>query len=206
MATLTGMTPRDYAIGWTIAEAHTLTCSSTSNDPWRAWIVDTTSNTVTINDVVWRIWTDGAVHYARQVIAPAPPVRREPTPAELETRRLDEERRRKLDAEARAAQRAIDARAERLLQSALTPTQRACLAERGFFYCTGADGHLYRIRRGTHGNVERVDPTSPDRVLDKFCAQPDYVPTADSMLAQKLAIECNPEAFFGCANRTRVAA
>jgi hypothetical protein len=182
------------------------TGSATTTDitvtAWEYWT--RIENTPT--SIVWEAWTstgDGPI--VRRVLGPAESAQREalyrggPSPAEREHRA-------KIEAAARAQRRAAEERAEMLLQSILTEAQRDCLAKRGFFYVTGGDGHLYRIKRGTHGNVERVDPTKPDRVLDRYCAQPDGVPTADSMAAQKLAIELNPAAFFGVANRIALAA
>ena len=204
------------------------TTAATSNDVWFYWnapdpdgLTGLVSSSTTSDGLLWRVWNTNAPRVYQITIDTAPtwvswneePERqervaefrrllRQPSPEELEERRRQEEIAQRAREEAAAKQRAAVERAEKLLQSCLTPVQRDCLEKRGFFYVTGADGNVYRIKRGTHGNVEKVDPTSLDRALERYCVQPDGVPTADSMLAQKLALECHPEAFFSVANRT----
>lgn len=88
-------------------------------------------------------------------------------------------------------------KAEKLLQSALAPEQQEELKSKGFFHCKSNKGNLYRIYRGSHGNVKRV---VNGKEIERLCIQPHYVPEGDCMLAQKLHIEFNEDAFRQTAN------
>lgn len=84
--------------------------------------------------------------------------------------------------------------------SHLTPQQRDCYERNGYFDVI-VDGKTYRINQGTHGNVALVDGAG---TIERYCAQPDGVPTEDAMLAQLLSLRFAPHTFFGKANATRV--
>jgi hypothetical protein len=210
------------------------TTASTNVDIWGGWNVDyvgfTNAVTRTSTDTIWTIWTNSTtattnaittetlqgaalraearrLNVAEWELEPRPL-----TPEEVQrraqaetTRRMEEIRRKQRNKVALEAKQAAEARAETLLQSCLTPLQAETLKTRGFFYVCAKDGNVYRIKRGYAGNVERVDPKNFDTALERFCAHPDSdVPAADAMLAQKLALELNPDAFLKVANRTRL--
>lgn len=93
-------------------------------------------------------------------------------------------------------------KAEKLLQSALAPEQREELKTRGFFHCRSKIGVVYRIYRGSHGNVKRLSHSGKE--IESLCVQPAYVPEGDCMLAQKFHIEHNEEEFRRTANITQL--
>ncbi len=116
-----------------------------------------------------------------------------------EARRVEQERR---NAEIRASQAILEAakeKAEKLLQSALDDKQKEELKVKGHFHCKSNKGVIYRIKRGTHGNVKKLDPTGTKEV-ESLCIQPDNVPAQDAMLAQKLMIENDEDSFRRIAN------
>lgn len=102
----------------------------------------------------------------------------------------------------RAEVDAANRRAEDLLRRELTPEQLEDLEKKGCFYLESIDQkgerRRYRIDRGTHGNIKLLDPKGS--ILGTYCVQPDAVPVADSMLAQKLWIEGNEAGFLRVAN------
>jgi hypothetical protein len=113
---------------------------------------------------------------------------------EQEKQRLYEERQKK---EAEAKQRA-----EALLRSCLTPQQQEELDRLNHFHLLVGD-RRYRIKRGRSRNIELLDESG--RPIKKLCAHPgEYVPDADTMLAQKLMLETDEEAFLKLANHTPV--
>lgn len=118
-------------------------------------------------------------------------------PAELV--RLEAERRVRLDREVRESA-AIKRRAERLLMSMLSADQKAQLEKFRYFDVIGKRSrNRYRVHYGTHGNVRLMEG---DREVISYCAQPDSVPTEDAMLAQKLQLEYDEDAFLKAANAT----
>lgn len=116
---------------------------------------------------------------------------------------LEAERERKAAEKLVRERRALD-----LLMLALDEQQRRDLADRGCFYLEviPRDGSIrrYEIRRGRAGNVYQVD--SEGKRIAKFCAHPaEFCPDPDTMLAQKLMIEADEEAFLALANRSACA-
>lgn len=91
-------------------------------------------------------------------------------------------------------------RARRLLMECLSPSQREELEEHDQFHTRGADGHVYRIKRGFGHNVYRLDETG--HPVAEYCiiindwSIPDY----DLMLAQKLLLDTNPHEFEAVSN------
>lgn len=113
-------------------------------------------------------------------------------------REIDSERIRQTEFQRSAERIAAKERAEKLLQSALSPEQREELKIRGFFHCRSKVGIFYRIYRGSHGNVRRLNHTGKE--IERLCVQPSYVPESDCMLAQKLHIENDEQGFRRTAN------
>jgi hypothetical protein len=129
-------------------------------------------------------------------------IQRTRTPEQIEADRILAERHQlEADAAARARQ-AVKERAEKLLQSVLTPQQNQELKDKGHFHCRSKTGRTYRIKRGTHGNVKVVNEAGKE--IESLCIQPGGVPEADSMAAQKLMIEADEESFRKIANITRL--
>lgn len=92
--------------------------------------------------------------------------------------------------------------AKQLLLRFLTPEQRNKLEQHGYFDVRGSrTGHVYRIRQGSHGNIFKMHEDG-QRMIAKYCGQPEGVPTEDMMLAQKLQIECDEDGFLAKANMT----
>lgn len=134
--------------------------------------------------------------YIEHVRTAPPP----PTPEQVAERARIAEAARAADRERVAKQAAATKRARGMLMSHLTPAQRATYERDGHFDVI-VDGKTYRIKQGTHGNVALVDGQG---VIERYCAQPDGVPTEDAMLAQLLSLRFAPAEFFNKANRTRV--
>lgn len=152
--------------------------ASSTNYVWATWNA-ATATTVTN---VWGTW-NGVVEETREQ-------------RQVRERRQAEfvEEQRKQASEAAAAR----ARAARLLEANLDEEQRKTLVEKNCFYLHTKAGRKYRIDRGTHGNVKLIDETG--KILKGYCAQPDGVPVEDSMLAQKLMLESDEDAFLRVAN------
>lgn len=104
-------------------------------------------------------------------------------------------------AEVEKRQKAAAAKAEALLLSVLDETQQDSLKKHGLFEVVSRSGRRYRVYRGTHGNVYEL--SAEGKVRNRLCIQPDGVPTADAMVAQKLMIELDEEGFRRTANISR---
>jgi hypothetical protein len=100
------------------------------------------------------------------------------------------------------SRREAETRGNQLLMDNLSPEQRAQYVRRGYFEVIGGDtGKRYRIRRGSQLNVEEVDPKG--RRVYLFCFMPEGgVPIADTMLAQKIALELFEREAIGIARRS----
>lgn len=151
-------------------------------------------------DSVWLKWLHMWLHmphsYIEHVRTAPPP----PTPEQLAERARIQELARVAELERRAKLEAATKRARGLLMSHLTHEQRDSYERNGYFDVL-VDGKTYRINQGTHGNVALVDGKG---TIERYCAQPDGVPTEDAMLAQLLSLRFAPAEFFNKANRTRV--
>jgi hypothetical protein len=81
-------------------------------------------------------------------------------------------------------------RAEQLFRENLTPDQREQYARQGCFDVIGQKtGNLYRIAQGASMNVSQLD--SNGRCIRRLCFQPQgALAQGDSLLAQKIALEC----------------
>lgn len=171
---------------WSAINAATIS-TATSN-----WIVYDTAGTWSA--VTWN--TAAAANWIA-------PIQKAPAVISRKTRRrLEAEERAQREAIHRATEERRQAlfeaqrRARRLLYSALTRDQQRCLEERQYFDLN-VNGRHYRIKQGTHGNVRLVEGEHETRL---YCAQPDDVPAEDAMLAQKLMLEADEQAFLRIAN------
>jgi hypothetical protein len=100
--------------------------------------------------------------------------------------------------EMRRAEKVAVERAEALLIGCLTVEQREQYRKDRAFIVRGRSGRRYRIRYGTHGNVDVIDRSG--RGLHRLCVQPSGVPVPDSMLTQKLWFENDEEGILRAAN------
>ena len=102
-----------------------------------------------------------------------------------------------------AARRCSDAehRASELLMDWLSPEQRAQYARVRCFEVRGShSGKRYRIRSARQMNVDELDDRG--HRITVWCFMPEnYVPVADVMLAQKIALENNEPAAMAIAFR-----
>lgn len=107
--------------------------------------------------------------------------------------RAEEDRHRRVMAEDRATE---------LLLSMLTPEQRASFLADKRFDLVGSDGTRFRIEHGVAGNVAWLKPDGT--VGGRLCAHPDmaqtWLPTADVMLGQLLALTTDAAEFVRVAN------
>lgn len=95
--------------------------------------------------------------------------------------------------------KAAEKRAEDLLIGCLTVEQREQYRRDRAFVVHGRSGRRYRIRYGTHGNVDVVDRNG--RGMHRLCVQPSGVPVPDSMLTQKLWLENDEDGLLRVANQ-----
>lgn len=110
----------------------------------------------------------------------------------------------RLEREARASREeriAVIDRAALLLKENLTREQLKEFEKDMRFTVRSQDGQrLYRINRGRVQNIEEVDDRG--NRMSILCAHPvDEVPDFDTMLAQKLMLEHDEQAFLRLANR-----
>lgn len=102
--------------------------------------------------------------------------------------------------EERARRIAAEKRAEELLVQNIALEERKRYREHGHIFVKGRSGCRYRIRKGRTGNVDVIDRDG--RITHRLCAHPgENVPDCDTMLAQKLMLEVDDEAFIRLANR-----
>lgn len=145
-------------------------------------------------EVVWHNWTTstGSTLYTNPYILPETEDQRRRRLA----RELGRQEQFRKEAEER---RLAEQVAEELLASLLSQEQQNTRRLYGYFDVVGADGNSYRIHRGTSGNVQWIDDEG-DR-LASYCAHPQgYLPEADVHVAQMLALQADPDAFFAQAN------
>lgn len=146
------------------------------------------STDITITNRVWQAWQKPAPEVMRRL-----PQRDREYYERLERER-DEYRRRAEAAE--AARKLAEEKAEKLLLSVLSPEQRDEYLKHGRFHVRTADGRLYRINKGRHGNMELLERDADGELIiaENLCVhvQPNC-PNQDNMVAQKLMIESGME-------------
>ncbi len=191
----------------------TTNSSLTNNQIFGAWVLSSMMTSASTSNVIsttytWSAWNGQipSVHVPHM----ATPVQNliQASPEQVKKRLEDEKRYREeyLAAEKKRNEEQFVARARgmKLLVSCLLPEQKKDLAEKKYFILEsiGKDGKRtkYRIDQGTHGNVKLLDEKLS--VVGSYCVQPNDVVVEDSMLAQKLWLESDPEAFKRAANYT----
>lgn len=182
------------------------TTTTTSSDAiFSFWMAEQTAGTIYtgINDTIWRTFTSSGtstasydnsayigIRHEREIDLQATRERAEREAREREARRIV----------ARRKRREASARAEILLKQALTPAQKAQLKRFGYFFVQGnKSGNTYRIRNGRSLNVDLMQG---NKVQARLCAHPhENVPNEDTMLIQKIYLECMEDQFLKLANR-----
>lgn len=90
-----------------------------------------------------------------------------------------------------------------LLRMNLSRKQWNNYKELGYFEVISQKGNVYRIYEGRSRNIKRV---KEGKVVEVLCAHPkDQVPTGDTLLSQKLMLECMEDTFRHIANIDRIA-
>jgi hypothetical protein len=177
----------------------------TSTGTWPQITVGTTSasNTLVLGNVVYQDYR--------------PRVARDPQPGEdwatwhhqvqereaAARQRAEEARVRREVREARM--QVADDRARALLLSCLTEEQRVEFEAAGIFHVTSKTGRRFRLEwRWSANLIEEVERDGRWRDEGLYCVHPRIeVPTADSLLAQKLWIESDVDGLLAIANRHR---
>ena len=96
-----------------------------------------------------------------------------------------------------------EARAMELLFSCLTTQQRDEYERTKAFTVISNKGNIFKIRRGKQHNIDRYDLQGNH--LENWCVCPQgLIPTADTMLAQKMHLEHDEDALMRRANITLV--
>lgn len=164
-------------------------------DEWHAWNEGWRITKSKVADKLWEAWGyQRDADYQRRY-------RRTPE-EQIAWEKQQKEAREREEAERKARVAAIASaqdKAQKLLMSALNDKQKTELKTKGYFHCRSKKGVVYRIYKGTHGNVKRLDREG-GKEIESLCIQPDNVPDFDAMLAQKLHIEFNEDDFRKTAN------
>jgi len=182
------------------ATATTASCQIANTAVWTDWVYETTTSLT--NQTIWTTWTNAGTATCYTNTNPswisAPTPSRDRTPEEIEAARVAGEERaaartRKLEADVARATKARE-----LLVSCLDAEQAAEFAQQRQFHVTASSGRRYCIKHGRAGNVSS---RGADNRLTSYCIH-DLVglPAEDTMLAQKLMIELEEDAFLLKAN------
>lgn len=91
----------------------------------------------------------------------------------------------------KAKREAAEQRAEMLLMSILSTAQQAQYKAERRFTVHLPNGHSYRVKKGRHGNIERINDRGVR--IENLCVHvaPPEIPDCDNMAAQKLLLEHN---------------
>jgi hypothetical protein len=184
-----------------------------TGNTWGAWnvtyaantiataVTTNTTNTITLN-ATWDDWNQvyaieeaNRENQVRRQIAAG----RQPSAEQQEKWRQEEIARRDAEAKRLREELAAKDKAIVLLKSCLTPQQIEEYEQKSCFHLH-VGGKVYRIEKGSHGNVKLVDKDG--RVKRSFCVQPRGVPEGDAMLAQKLLLESDERRFYELSNVT----
>lgn len=182
---------------------------------WVTWVSNMTSSSTAFTASTynpWLTWTASAVTYANSAAVStatwnswsvAPVQARYVTPVETAEQRVARELRTRQERETWAAQdkvrrearRIAISKADDLLESVLSQVQREQLQKESGFLVRGQSGVVYRVRRGRSINVDEI--AGNGEVVRTHCAHPSMdVPDGDTMVAQKLMLECDEQEFL----------
>ena len=155
--------------------------TDTTGIVWLRWTTCTTSNTAPVEAI------------APRPARPLSPEEAERRQAEIERRLVEEEKRRK----------AAERRARKLLLQCLNLEQKLSYTRTQKFRVEAPSGRVYELRRGWAGNVDELG--ADGKPVNRLCIHPgQLIPAEDNLLAQKLMIETDEEAFRRKANFTRL--
>lgn len=174
------------------------TGNALTNTTWGNWIVTATNSASTITNTIWTDWASNASAATGIFIVsgnntPEPSAEQRAVWArQQEENRVRAEAANKLRIES-------EAKAEALLLSALSQRQREEYRREQAFMVFANSGIRYRIRKGRVANVDVLHPDG--NTSHRLCAHPHDVPDCDTMLAQKLMLECCEDEFLRIANR-----
>lgn len=208
---------------YTITQKYVNTAATTANayalqtelnqlvNTWNAWNItystsSATTMTITTTADCWPTWNDT---YAVEAVDRENQIRRDilsgkrPSAEQQEKWRQEEIARK--DAEAKRLREELTAKDKAivLLKSCLTPQQIEEYEQKSCFHLH-VGGKVYRIEKGSHGNVKLVDKDG--KVKRSFCVAPRGVPEGDTLLAQKLLLETDEKRFYELANVTEYGA
>lgn len=158
---------------------------------WTNWA--TTSSTNGTTGGIWSRWSYGSYNNPAYIVQPA-------LTAE-QLRQLEEQRQKEeIDRKHREEnKRVAEERALQLLLENLDENQKAVYKSTKAIPVKAKSGCFYRINKGRAANVEQVDEKGIR--LKKLCFHPtESVPDYDTMLAQKLMLECCEEEVLRIAN------
>lgn len=162
--------------------------TNTTGTVWLRWTTCTASNTAPVEVATARHARPLSAEEAERRAAEAD--RRQ---AEIGRRLVEEEKRRK----------AAERRAKKLLLQCLNLEQKLSYVRTQKFRVEAPSGRVYELRRGWAGNVEELG--ADGKPVNMLCIHPGVrVPEEDNLLAQKLMIETDEEAFRRTANFTRL--
>jgi len=173
--------------------------TATSWQSWNDYYVITTSSATSFTNATFT-WSGWNLAFGDNVTpvtvtARAPSFRVAPMSAE------DREAADRLAKKAADDRAAAIAKAKALLHGFLTSEQIAQLAAQQWFEIVSQKGNRYRIHQGQVRNVRLVG--TDGRLGTSYCIQPaEYVPDEDAMLAQKLLLESDEDAFVRIANKS----
>lgn len=177
------MTIGDYYDGYTYVTAGTL-AESTITTTWTYW---TANNTTT--GTAWNQWSDRERYIEPPKLTP-----------EQQRQFIEQAQREEVERKHREENKRIaEERALQLLLDNLDENQKVVYGKTKAIPIKTKSGRLYRINHGRSGNVEQVDEKGIR--LKKLCFHPaESVPDFDTMLAQKLMLECCEEEVLRIAN------
>lgn len=197
----------------------------TDNITWDRWNQSYTLsvNTYAVNGQIWNNWTGYVPQYTandmhREVTRRGLTYYTRPveTPEEREARRVREALAlfQRVEAERLATQSAAE-RALGTLLGLLTAEQRDEYAQKGYFHVVGSRGRLYRIHKGSSGNIRRVVSRldegkgeaafcvhSKARVerMEELGLTSGHLPHEDHMIQQMLHLQIDEDEILAKAN------
>lgn len=167
------------------------------NATWDYWnSTGTATSAATFANAVWTSWSAPVVIRYTTAI---PSVQAELSPEQREADERAIAAEREQDLRERLEREAAKTKATRLLVANLGPTQRRTFKRERYFVVRSRSGKRYRVNYGAAQNIKLLD--NKGTVLKTYCIHPrEIVPVEDTMLAQKLMIQHDEEAFLRIAN------
>lgn len=198
--TATGSAWQGWVSVTTNATTAATTAACTYSDAWQGWQYAGTGSAS--SNYVFREWveTSDEVGYT---VTTAPAMTQEERQAQEqrnEVMRLESEKRYKEVAE---KQKLAREKALKLLMANLNQDQIDNYEKNKCIDVDTPSGNRYRIEHGRAGNVFQLDKAG--KKTARFCIHPDeYIPDEDTVLAQKLFLQHNEQAFLSKANKTQL--